>query len=323
MTLSNGDVSGGARMTQPVHGPAENIRLRLAPLAFAVLWSTGYIGAKLGTPYVEPFTFLTLRFAFAGSLLALIAFIWKASWPKGRAALHSIVVGSLIHGLYLGGAFWAIALGMPTGICALVIGLQPLMTALLAGAIVGESVTLRHWIGLVLGLAGLVLVLGPKLDIEGSGVTPFTVGVVLASVACLAVGTLYQKRFASHADMRSGVALQYVGAFAVCAAVSFAFESQEVNWTGEFIFALTWLVLVLSLGAVALLMLMIRHGAVSKITAVFYLVPPITVVMGWLMFGETLNLLQLFGMAVTIIGVTIAMRPDRDAKYRSRADELV
>ncbi len=315
MTLGNSEATGDTA--------DEGIWLRLAPLAFALLWSTGYIGAKLGTPYVEPFTFLTLRFAFAFCLLGLIALAVRAPWPRDRAALHSVVVGALIHGLYLGGAFWAIDLGMPTGICALIIGLQPLMTALLAGAMVGERVSLGHWVGLIVGLAGLVLVLGPKLNLEGSGITPLTVGLMLVSVACLAVGTLYQKRFASAADLRSGVALQYVGAFAVCAAVSFAFESRVVDWTGEFIFALTWLVLVLSLGAVALLMVMIRRGAVSKTAAVFYLVPPITALMGWLLFGETLMPVQFVGMAVTILGVAIAMRPGRDAKYASRADELM
>lgn len=314
MTLDKSEATGGL---------ADDMWLRLAPLAFALLWSTGYIGAKLGTPYVEPFTFLTLRFALAFCLLGLIALAVRAPWPRGRAGLHSIVVGALIHGLYLGGAFWAIDLGMPTGICALIIGLQPLMTALLAGAMVGERVSLWHWIGLILGLAGLVLVLGPKLNLEGSGITPFTVGLMLVSVACLAVGTLYQKRFASDADVRSGVALQYVGAFAVCAVVSFSFESQVVDWTGEFIFALTWLVLVLSLGAIALLMVMIRRGAVSKTAAVFYLVPPITALMGWLLFGETLIPVQFFGMAVTILGVAVAMRPGRDAKYASRADEVM
>jgi drug/metabolite transporter (DMT)-like permease len=314
MTLDKSEATGDA---------ADDIWLRLAPLAFALLWSTGYIGAKLGTPYVEPFTFLTLRFALAFCLLGLIALAVRAPWPRGRAGLHSIVVGALIHGLYLGGAFWAIDLGMPTGICALIIGLQPLMTALLAGAMVGERVSLWHWVGLILGLAGLVLVLGPKLNLEGSGITPFTVGLMLVSVACLAVGTLYQKRFASDADVRSGVALQYVGAFAVCAVVSFSFESQVVDWTGEFIFALTWLVLVLSLGAIALLMVMIRRGAVSKTAAVFYLVPPITALMGWLLFGETLIPVQFLGMAVTILGVAVAMRPGRDAKYASRADEVM
>lgn len=282
--------------------------ISLAPALFVLLWSTGFIGAKLGAPYAEPFTFLSLRFAIAAVLFAIIAVGFRVSWPGRLEALHSVVVGILVHGLYLGPVFWAIDHGMSAGVTALIIGLQPLITAILAGLMLGEELALRHWLGLSLGLAGLVLVLGPKLDLAGSGITLFSIGIVAAGVLSITLGTLYQKRHSAASDLRTGGACQYLGAFAVCAAGALLLEQGHVEWTGEFVFALGWLVLVLSLGAVLLLMVLIRHGAVSQVATLFYLVAPVTALIGWLIFGETLTPLQLFGMAVTVAGVAIAGR---------------
>lgn len=282
--------------------------IALAPVLFVLLWSTGFIGAKLGAPYAEPFTFLSLRFAIAAALFAVIAVLFRASWPGRIEAAHSIVVGVLVHGLYLGPVFWAIDNGMSAGITALIIGLQPLITAILAGLLLGEELALRHWLGLGLGLAGLVLVLSPKLDLAGSGITLFSIGIVAAGVLSITLGTLYQKRYSAASDLRTGGAYQYLGAFAVCVAGALLLEEGNVEWTGEFVFALAWLVLVLSLGAVLLLMVLIRHGAVSQVATLFYLVAPVTALIGWLIFNETLTPLQLVGMAVTVAGVAIAGR---------------
>ena len=288
--------------------PSDSLWLRLTPVAFVLLWSTGYIGSKLGVPYAEPFTFLALRFALAAILLALIAWAFGAPWPRGRNWGHSMVVGVLIHGVYLGGVFWAIDRGMPAGVSALIVGLQPLMTAMLAGALLGERVTAWHWAGLALGLLGLGLVLGPKLDLAGSGITASTIAAVAIGTLSITLGTIYQKRFAVEAGLRAGGALQFAGAFLFSGIVALLFERGEIAWTAPFLFALAWLVIVLSLGAIALLMLLIRHGAVSKVATVFYLTAPTTALMGWAMFGETLSLVQLLGMALTVVAVAVAMR---------------
>lgn len=297
--------------SRPPAREPESVWLALTPTAFVLLWSTGYIGAKLGMPYAEPFTFLALRFAAASLLLAGIAYVFGAPWPRGRNALHSMVVGVLIHGVYLGGVFWAIEHQMPAGVAALIVGLQPLMAAMLAGAALGERVTARHWAGLILGLAGIALVLGPKLDLAGSGITGWTAGAVLIGTLSITLGTVYQKRFAVEAGLRAGGALQFAGAFLLCALLAVLNETGRIEWTGEFVFALVWLVVVLSLGAIALLMLLIRRGAVSKVSTVFYLVAPTTALLGWALFGETLSLLQLIGMALTVAGVAVAMERAR------------
>lgn len=280
----------------------------LAPAFFVLMWSTGFIGAKLGLPYAEPFTFLTVRFAIATVLFMLIALAFRAEWPGSRDILHSLVVGALVHGLYLCAVFWAIGNGMPAGVTALIIGLQPLMTAILAGLLLREELTARHWTGLALGLAGLVLVLGPKLDLTGSGITPASIAVVAGGVLSITLGTLYQKRFAVSGDLRTGVAWQFFSGTVVCGIAAWIAGWGAITWSGEFVFALAWMVLVLSFGAVMLLMVLIRRGAVSRVATLFYLVAPLTALIGWAMFGETLEPVQLAGMVITLAGVAIAGR---------------
>jgi len=293
------------------YGPSGGLRdtwVTLAPAFFVLMWSTGFIGAKLGAPYAEPFTFLAIRFAIVTLLFVLWALIARAEWPGPRDVAHSLVVGVLVHGLYLCCVFWAIAHGMSAGVTALIIGLQPLMTAILAGLLLGEDLTARHWIGLALGLAGLVLVLAPRIDLAGSGITPFSVGVVVAAVLSITLGTLYQKRFSVSGDLRTGVAWQFFSGTVVCALAAWIAGWGAIIWSGEFVFALAWLVVVLSFGAVMMLMVLIRRGAVSQVATLFYLVAPVTALIGWAMFGETLEPIQLAGMAVTVIGVALAGR---------------
>lgn len=285
----------------------------LFPALFVVLWATGFIGARLGMPHAEPLSFLALRFALAIMLLAALAFAAKAPWPKGRAFGHSMVVGALLHGLYLGCVFWAIDRGMPAGLSAMIVGLQPLLTAILAGLLLNEKVVARHWLGLALGLAGLALVLLPKLDVTGSGVTAANIAVVALSVVGATLGTIYQKRFAADADVRTGTCAQYVGALIPALAYAFFFESFAFDWTGELIFALIWLVFVLSIAAVFLLMILIRQGSVSRLSSLFYLVPAVTALIAWPLFGETLAPIQLAGMVVCAAAVALAMRRPRPA----------
>ncbi|MDN3720937.1 DMT family transporter [Roseibium salinum] len=206
------------------------------------MWSTGFIGSKLGAPYIEPMTFLTVRFALVVPVLLLLAVPLARSWPRTPAAIiHCIVAGMLVHGLYLGGVFWAIKQGMPAGLSSIIVGLQPVLTALMAVLLLKESVSPKHWLSMAVGATGLALVLGPKFDLDVGGITPVTVAAVLAAVLTISLGTVYQKRFAQKTDLLAATVWQYVGALLVTAPLSLA-ESWQITWSGELIFAMAWLV---------------------------------------------------------------------------------
>lgn len=279
---------------------------RFIPATFVVLWATGFIGARYAMPWVEPFTFLSLRFGIAVALLAAIAVVLRKKRATPRQAMHAVIAGMLIHGVYLGGVFWAIHRGMPAGLSALIAGLQPLITAVVAGKLLGEKILPRHWIGLAVGFAGVIVVLWPKLGELGSGITAETLAASIVSVLGITFGTIWQKRFASNANLVATTVWQYVGGGALMVLASFLFETRTVVFNGELVFALAWLVLVLSIGAIFLLMVMIRDGEMSKVASVFYLVPAVTAVMAWALFGEHLDLVQIIGMAITTFGVALA-----------------
>lgn len=284
-----------------------------APGLFVLLWSTGFIGAKMGVPYADPMTFLTLRFIIAAGLMTLLALATGASWPSSWKALaHATLVGVLLHAVYLGGVFVAVARGMSAGPAALIVSLQPITVALLAGMVLNESVSRRQWLGFLLGFLGATMVVAEKFNAklspgdEGFGLVE--VGLCILALLAITASTLYQKRFGGGMDLRSGAAVQYWAAAVVGGFVAFFFEDMRVVWTGEFVFALAWLVLVLSLGAVSLLMLLIRIGEASKVASLFYLVPPTTAIIAYFVFGETLGLLALAGMVVAAVGVALVVR---------------
>ena len=287
--------------------------IRLVPLfpaLFVLIWSTGFIGARYAMPHAEPFTFLAMRFALALCLLLPWVVLTRAPWPSGRPALHACIAGSLIHGLYLGGVFFAVRHGLPAGIAALIVGLQPIVTALMAASFLGERITPRHWMGLLLGLLGVGLVVVPNLSPDGVYRWQTLVPVILAAIA-ISAGTVWQKRFVGGVDLRTGTALQYVGALLPVTLMAVATETMAVDWTGELVFALVWLTVVLSIGAILLLLFMIREGAVSKVASLMYLTPGVTAVMAFLLFGESLTLVQLLGLVIAGAGVHAAMRPGR------------
>lgn len=282
--------------------------LRLTPGIFVVLWATGFIGAKLAAGDAEPLSFLTVRCVLVAALLGAVALLTGAPWPDRRASLHALFVGALIQGVYLGCVFWAIVRGLPAGIAALIVGLQPLITALLAAPLLGERITPRHWVGLAVGLVGMALVLWPKFTFAAHGITPATVAAPVLATLAISYGSIHQKRYVTALDLRSGNALQFAGAAAVLAVAAGLTESFSIRWTGEVIFALAWLVLVLSIGAMSLLYLMIRHGEVSRIAGLFYLVPAVTAAIAWALFDETLSPVQLVGMAVSAGAVMLVTR---------------
>jgi drug/metabolite transporter (DMT)-like permease len=291
--------------------------MRLAPFIFVILWSTGFIGSKLGAKDAEPFTFLSLRFLIVLALMAPVAIARGALGRGARERGHALVVGMLIHGAYLGGVFWAIRNGMPAGMVALVVSLQPIVTSVLAGPLLGETVTARAWAGLVLGLAGAGLVVAPKiagagpLGVAGLGTAPVVASVV--ALAGMTAGTLYQKRFAGGIDLIAGAVWQYAGALLVVGLGAILTETREVTWSPDFIVALAWLVLVLSIGAISLLMLLIRQNAVSSVSGLFYLVPATTAVMAYLLFGESLAPVQLVGLVLATVAVLLIGAPSRAA----------
>lgn len=284
----------------------------LVPALFVLLWSTGFIGAKLGLPHAEPFTFLAVRMVIAGALLLAFALVSGAPWPANAAAAGRIAIaGLLVHAVYLGGVFYAIAHGLPAGIAALIVGIQPLLTAALAARLLGERVTRAQWFGLALGLAGVAMVVGGR---GGAGVGQVSAGGIVAILAALfgiTLGTLYQKRHCAGMDLRSGGVIQYGATALALGALAFGFETRHIEWTGEFVFALAWLVLVLSVGAVGLLYTLIRRGEAARVASLFYLTPPVTAVMAWGLFDERLGALSLAGMAVVMAGVVLANRVAR------------
>jgi drug/metabolite transporter (DMT)-like permease len=242
------------------------------------------------------------------ALLAPLIVVFRARRLRATEAAHAALAGALIHGVYLGGVFWAIRHGMPAGLSALIIGLQPLMTALIAGAALGERILPRHWAGLGIGFAGIVIVLLPKLGDIGGGVTTATLAASLLSVLAISTGTVWQKKFVGNADLLTGTLWQYLGGALLMIPAALALEEFEFTLTGELVFAMAWLVLVLSIGAVFLLMYLIREGEMAKVSSLFYLVPAVTAVLAWLLFGETLTLIQIAGMAITTVGVGLATR---------------
>ena len=279
---------------------------KAAPFLFVLLWSTGFLGAKFGLPHAEPLAFLFVRYLLVIALMTSLALVWRAPWPRdSRQWLHIGISGLLVHAIYLGGVFVAIGHGLPAGITALVVGLQPLLTATVAGRLLGENVLPRQWLGLGLGFVGVALVVGNKM---GAGFALDALWPALAALLGITAGTLYQKRFSPHFDWRSGSVAQFLPTAIVTGAIVFATDSFRIDWTGEFLFALGWLVLVLSIGAISLLNWLIRHGSAVNVASLFYLTPPTTALLAWLLFGETLGGLALAGMALAVWGVYLSRR---------------
>jgi len=281
----------------------------LMPGLFVLLWSTGFVVAKYAAPHAPPLAFLLWRYAAAVIVLLPIIAITQAPWPRNAAAwLHVAVVGVLLQATYLGGVWWAIAEGMPAGASALIVGLQPLLTAFLAGA-VGERATVRQWIGLVLGFGGVALVLSDRLTLQGVGMAPLAVNVL--ALAGITAGTLYQKRFGVGVDLRTGSAIQFGASFLVTLPFVLAGGRWRVDFAAEFWLALAWSVLVLSLVAMALLLTMIRRGRATEVASLMYLTPPVTALLAWALFGEALGLRAWAGVLVAMSGVALVLHRTR------------
>lgn len=276
------------------------------PVVFVFLWSTGFIVAKYAAAHAPPLTFLLWRYGAVVLVLLPIIVATRAPWPRTPSAwLHVAVVGVLLQATYLGGVWWAIAEGVPAGASALIVGLQPLLTAFFAGT-VGEQPSARQWGGLALGFIGVALVLSDRLTLQGAGWAQLLVN-VLALVGITA-GTLYQKRVGGSGDLRTGSAIQFGASFLVTLPFAAAGGTLVPNLTAEFWFALAWSVLVLSLVAMVLLLTMIRRGRATEVASLMYLTPPATALLAWWLFDEVLGVQAWAGVLVTMIGVAMVLQ---------------
>ena len=290
--------------------PSTDARWRAVPWVFVLIWSTGFIVARFGMPHAPPFTFLSMRYLLSSASFALWAALAGAAWPRTRAQwLHLAVNGLLIHAGYLGGVWSAVKAGVGAGTIALLVGLQPVLTAVWQSAMArghaGSRVSARQWGGLLLGLAGLALVVSGKL---GAGeMTASSLAMAVFALLSITAGTLYQKRFVGPCDVRTASAIQLVASLLLTLPLGFA-EHEPVVWGAAVIGALAWSVVGLSLGGSSLLYLLIQRGAATEVTSLLYLVPPVTAVMAWLIFGEALTLTMGCGMALTATGVAMVIR---------------
>jgi len=283
----------------------EHLAARAAPTVFVVLWSTGFVATKYVVRGADPLTYLAIRMALVVGLMTIIAAIARPRWPNPSGLAHSAVAGILVHGFYLGGTAIAISHSIPAGLSALIPGLQPILTSTLANRWLGERVTLPQWGGLLLGLAGVVLILHDRPMGGEAGWGWLASGVSLVSIT---LGTLYQRRYCGNIDWRAGNLVQYIAVAVFFAAGAWLFENNEVHWTREFVLALAWLAVVLSIGSIGLLCWLIRHSAATAVASLFYLVPAVTAVMAYILFGERLDMVAITGMAACAAAVFLVNR---------------
>lgn len=279
------------------------------PMFFVFLWSTGFIIAKFGLPYAPPLTFLVIRCVGAVLFLLPLVWIWKAPWPRGATG-HIAVAGLLMQAGYLGGVWCAIKIGMPAGLSALIVGMQPVLTAV-AAPLIGERVRPTQWLGLGLGLTGVALVVAAKISMIGLSTTAILSCVF--ALCSITAGTMYQKRFCPRFDLRTGTVIQFSASAILLLPLAIVFEGFDlhlthVTWTPQFIGALLWSICGLSIGAIFLLFQLIRRSDATQVTSLLYLTPPTTAIMAWIMFGEAFNLLGIIGMVVAVAGVAFVVK---------------
>ncbi|WP_246860753.1 DMT family transporter [Noviherbaspirillum sp. UKPF54] len=279
------------------------------PFLFVLIWSTGFVVAKFGLPYAPPLTFLLLRFAGVLAVLLPVVLLTRAPWTIGRIRQIALA-GTLVQAGYLGGVWCAIKLGMPAGLSALIVGMQPILTAF-AAPLVGERVTGRQWIGLLFGICGVGLVVVNKISLIG--LSWQSIALCVFALLSITIGTLYQKRHCPSFDLRTGTVIQFAASIVVVLPFAIAFEHltpafDAVQWTPRFAGALSWSVLALSIGAIFLLFALIRKSAATQVSSLMYLTPPTTAVMAWLMFGEAFSMVGVAGMVLAVIGVALVVR---------------
>lgn len=307
-------------MTSPSDGATVDSRARTraaaataAPGVFVLVWSTGFLGARYGLPYADPFVLLTVRMVFAAVLLILLAVLLRqpllTSWRQVR---WSAIIAIPLHVLYLGGVFWAIDAGLPVSVSALLASMQPVLVAAASGPVLGEKVTPRQWVGIALGTVGVLLVLSPGLlHTEGATIPLLGAAAALVALAGGSTATLLQRKVGASIPMLAGTSMQYATAAVVLGVIALATEPLTIEWTGAFIGVLAWMVIALSIGAVLLMFWLLRTGSAARFASLYFLVPPVTLVEAYLLFGERLPAIELVGFAVAVIGVAVVQRSAR------------
>src|SRR5579872_374339 len=292
-------------MSNQLHHDFDQLAARAAPAVFVVLWSTGFVATKSVLRSAEPLAFLAIRMAIVVAIMALIAIIVRPRWPDRIGVFHSAVAGLLVHGFYLGGTAIAIAHSIPAGLSALIPGLQPILTSTIANRWLGERVTPLQWAGLLLGLAGVVLILHDRPMSGDAGWGWLASGISLVSIT---LGTLYQRRYCNRIDWRAGNLVQYITVTIFFGVAAWFFETNVVRWTGEFVLSLIWLAVVLSIGSIGLLYWLIRRSAATSVASLFYLVPAVTAAMAFVLFGERLDAVAMAGMVACAAAVFVVNR---------------
>ena len=279
---------------------------RFAPALFVLLWSTGFIGAKYGLPYADPFVFLSVRILIAAVLLFALARLMKMPIRIGRqAVVRSGLIGFFLHACYLGGVFYSIAQGLPAGVAAVVTSLQPVLVSIVAVKVLGEQLRIRQLVGLLIGLVGVILVLGPSID---SQIPMSAIIAILVALIGSTTATLLQKKMGSDIPLLSGTAYQYLFSGCVLGMIALATQETSITWNLRFTAAFVWLILVLSVGAILLLLWLLNTGSAAKVSSLFYLVPPATAIEAFVLFGEKVNTQGFLGIGITALGVWLVMR---------------
>lgn len=276
----------------------------IAPI-FVFLWSTGFIIARYSMPYAEPMTIIFIRFSSVVLCMLPVVLIWRAPWPNRSQIIHIAIAGALLQAGYVGGVWAAVKEGMSAGLTALIVGLQPILTAWFA-AWIAEKVTPKQWLGLILGLVGVGLVVWAKLSL--TGMSHLSLVFIVVALLSITLGTLYQKKYCAQFDLRAGSVIQFAASAIICLPLMFLFETREIIWAPELILSLIWAVLALSIGAISLLFVMIRNGEATRVTSLMYLTPPTTAIMAWLLFNEPITWTIIFGIAITMSAVILVNR---------------
>ena len=285
--------------------------LRLLPAIFIFIWSSGFIVAKFGLPYAEPLTFLCMRYLGVVFFMGFLAIVMRAQWPTRSAWPKIALAGIMMQAGYLGAVWCAIKIGMPAGLVALIVSMQPILTTLF-GPLIGERTNSRQWLGLILGIIGVAFVVVNKISITAvSGVSGISISLSIFSLLSITIGTLYQKKYCPSFDVRAGQVIQFLASLLVTLPFALIFETHQILWTTQFIEAMAWSIFVLSGLGISILTIMIRHGEASKVTGYMYLVPAVTALMAWLMFDELFTMSTIFGMLIALTGVALVVRSKR------------
>jgi drug/metabolite transporter (DMT)-like permease len=285
-----------------------HVFIQAIPFLFVFLWSTGFIGAKYALPFIEPFYLLFIRMLWTIAVFLLLCIVLKVQWPTWQQAKQQMIAGLLIHGLYLGGVFAAIKWGMPAGITSIIVGIQPLLTALIGWRLFGENLLPRQWLGLVLGSIGVTVVVASTRLHGNFDLTWPALSAAIIALFAISIGTVYQKRYGAGVNLVAGSLWQYISTAILMGVLAYSFETRVVIWDRQLILALVWLVLGLSVSAILLLMYMIREGEAAKVASYFYLVPAATSIEAWILFGEALPAIAVAGIGVTVAGVYLVVK---------------